>query len=176
MTDAWLPFKARLFGHDPDLLLEATNLMKRSDAGLISYDDFIKSISNLASMAIIDTKKAIEDNVANEELFLFIEELKKDYRIGLLSNASDDWLADMFTPEQIAVFDAVALSYEMGHIKPDKRAYMVIAERLGVDAGNCVFVDDQELYCTGAREVGMKAIWYQDVEQTRAELNKLLNA
>ncbi len=175
MTDAWLPFKARVFGDDPELSLEATNLMRQSDAGLISYDDFIHSIAELASMPFIETKKAIDDNVANEELFAYIKELKKDYKIGLLSNASANWLADMFSPEQLQLFDAVALSYETGHIKPDQRAYEIVAERLGVDTSECVFVDDQELCCTGAREAGMKAVWYQNVDQTRTELNVLLN-
>ncbi len=174
MTDAWLPFKAKAFGHDPELLLEATNLMRQSDAGMISHDDFITSIAKLASMPASQAKKAIANNVANEPLFLYIQELKKDHKIGLLSNAADNWLDHMFTPEQIKVFDAVALSYEMRHVKPDPRAYEIIAERLGVEVGECVFVDDQERYCTGAREAGMKAIWYKnDVDQMRIELDKL---
>ncbi len=177
MTDAWLPFKAKAFGHDPELLQEATNLMRQSDAGMLSHDDFITSISELASMPASQAKKAIENNAANEPLFLYIQELKKDYKIGLLSNAADNWLDHMFTPEQIKAFDAVALSYEMRHVKPDPRAYEIIAERLGVEVGECVFVDDQERYCTGAREAGMKAVRYKnDVDQMRIELNKLLSS
>lgn len=176
MTDAWLPFRAKVFGHDPGLLEKATDIMKQADAGLMSHDDFILSIAELASVPAIDAKVAIEDNVPNESLFAYIYELKKDYKIGLLSNAADNWLEHMFTPEQLAAFDAVALSYEMGHIKPDVRAYEITAERLGVEVGECVFVDDQERYCTGAREAGMKAIWYRNLEQTRTELDKLLSA
>lgn len=175
MTDAWLPFKAKAFGHDPELFEEATNLMKRSDGGLISYGDFIKSIAELSSLTIPETKQAIENNAVNEPLFLHIQELKKDHKIGLLSNASANWLADMFKPEQLKLFDAVALSCETGYIKPDPRAYEIIAERLGVEVGECVFVDDQERCCTGAVEAGMKAIWYRgDLDQMRTELDKLL--
>ncbi len=173
-TDCWLPFKAKAFGHDPDLFSEASNLNKRSNAGLISPHDFINGIAELASMSVPEAKKAIEDNVANEPLFAYIQELKKAFKIGMLSNASGDWLADMFAPEQLALFDAVALSYETGYIKPDLRAYEAIASRLGVDTPECVLIDDQELYCTAALEAGMKSIWYRDFEQTRNELNQLL--
>lgn len=176
MTDAWLPFKAKAFGHDPELLEQATSLNKRSDAGLISHHDFISSIAEMASMSVPEAKRVIEDNVANEMLFSYVEELKKGYKIGLLSNASGNWLADMFTAEQLALFDAVALSYETGFIKPDLRAYETIASRLGVDTGECVLIDDQELYCTAALEAGMKSIWYRDFEQTKTDLDRLLKS
>ncbi len=175
-TDGWLPFKAKAFGHDADLFLEASNLNKRSNAGLISYKDFITSIAEMASMSVPEAKKAIEDNVANEPLFAYIEELKKDHKIGMLSNASGNWLADMFIPEQLALFDAVALSYDTGYVKPDIRAYEAIASHLGVDIGECVLIDDQELYCTAALEAGMKAIWYRDFDQTKADLDRLLRS
>lgn len=176
MTDAWLPFKAKAFGHDPDLLEQATNLNKRADAGLIDYREFLTSIAELASITVLEAKSIIGNNVANESLFAYIEELKKDYQIGLLSNASGNWLAEMFTPQQVAAFDAIALSYETRHIKPDPRAYEVIAERLGLPVEECVLVDDQERCCGGARATGMKAILYRDVDQTRAELEQLLKS
>ncbi len=174
-TDGWLPFKAAHFGHDPELFELATSLNKQSDAGLISYHDFIGQIAELAGISVHQAQRSIEDNVANLPLFEFIESVKNSYKVGLLSNAAANWLDTMFTAEQRQPFHAIALSYETGFIKPDERAYQIIADRLGVEVSECVLIDDQERYCTGAREAGMQAIWYKNYEQAVAELSTLLS-
>ena len=174
-TDAWLPFKQSVFGHDPELMEQATNLNRNSGRGLISYDDFLSSISALSSIPAAEVRRAVETNIANQPLFRYIEELRKDYKIGLLSNASGNRLFDIFDSGELAVFDEVVLSYEIGVIKPSPRAYEIIAERLGLEVRECVLIDDQERNCVGAREAGMKAILYRaDVEELRAELSRLL--
>jgi HAD superfamily hydrolase (TIGR01509 family) len=83
-------------------------------------------------------------------------------------------LPTLFTSEQIKLFDAVALSFETGVIKPDERAYEIIAERLAVVPAECVFIDDQERFVTAAKEVGMEAIHFQSFEQMQADLEKIL--
>jgi putative hydrolase of the HAD superfamily len=56
-------------------------------------------------------------------------------------------------------FHATVFSSAEGFGKPDPRIYRIAADRLGVDAGDCVFVGDganDEL--AGAERVGMRAI------------------
>ena len=72
------------------------------------------------------------------------------------------------------LFDAVALSYEIGAIKPDARTYEAIAERLRVLPSECVFVDDQPRYVDGAQQVGMRALLYSNAEEFKRELPALL--
>ena len=175
-TDGWLPFKDKYFGHEPDLLQQATNLNKQADAGLISYQDFLRAVSQLAAVSPQVVSQHIDNNVPNEQLFEYIKQLKMDYKIGMLSNAADNWLVDMFTPEQVELFDAIALSYETGFIKPQIGAYEISAERLGVSPNECIFVDDQERYCTGAQDIGMQAVWYRDFDQAKTDLKKLLQS
>ncbi|HET8709517.1 MAG TPA: HAD-IA family hydrolase [Candidatus Saccharimonadales bacterium] len=174
-TDGWLPFKRKYFGHDEALLAEATGYNRRMDAGLISYEDFVDAVSDLAGVDFSETKAAIEGNVTDNALFEYIAQvLKPQYKIGMLSNAGADWLNELFTKEQCALFDEVALSFQTGFVKPEARAYQTIAERLGVTAEQCVFVDDQERYCTAAREQGMQAIWYQDFDDFKQQISKIL--
>ncbi|MEO7364117.1 MAG: HAD-IA family hydrolase, partial [Candidatus Saccharimonadales bacterium] len=99
-----------------------------------------------------------------------------DYKIGLLSNASMNYLSDLFTDEQIALFEVTALSYQTNFVKPMAEAYLDIAERLDVVPRECVLIDDQERFVAGAREAGMQAIWYHDNDQLQAELSVLLAA
>jgi FMN phosphatase YigB (HAD superfamily) len=174
-TDGWLPFKRKYFSHDSQLEAEATDFNKRVDAGLASYDEFIAAIAGLAHVSPGAARGAIEGNVPDEELLGYIaENLKPHYKLGMLSNAGANWLERLFTPQQCSLFDAVALSYETGYVKPDERAYQTIADRLGVVPEECIFVDDQERYCTAARQQGMQAICYQNFPKFKAEITKML--
>jgi epoxide hydrolase-like predicted phosphatase len=172
--DGWLPFKRKYFGHDRELLLQATDLNKQADAGLISYEEFLESVAELANIDKSAADQEIEDNIANNKLFDYIETLSPKYKIGMLSNAADDWLEHMFSPKQRRLFDTVVLSYETGIVKPDQRAYEIIAQRLGVDCSECLFIDDQERYCLAANDSGMKSVWFQNTEQTINDLKRIL--
>ncbi len=176
-SDGWLPFKRRHFGHDARLRAQATDLNKQVDAGLSDYDDFIVGIAELAGMTSEQARADIENNVFNAELFAHIEHsLKPKFKIGLLSNAGANWLDELFGHEQAQLFDVVNLSCDTGYVKPDERAYLTVAQALGVAPEECVFIDDQERYCIGARDVGMQAIVYHDFEQCRGELERLLTS
>lgn len=174
-SDAWIPFKRRHFGHDPALEQQATDLNKQVDAGLADYDDFISGVAELAGMSASSARASIENNVANEELFEYIAgSLKPNYKLGLLSNAGANWLGELFSADQAGLFDAVCLSCDTGYVKPDERAYRDAARRLGVDPSACIFVDDQERYCTAARDTGMTAVVYHNFKQCRRDIDDIL--
>jgi HAD superfamily hydrolase (TIGR01509 family) len=174
-SDGWLPFKDQYFGHDPERYAEATRLNRKSDGGLATYDDFIRAIARLAGLDEGQTRLAIERNVPDTVLLRYIEtELKPTYKVGVLSNASANWLPRIFTPPQLALFDAVALSWEMGWAKPAAPAYQEIARRLGTPVSDCLFIDDHPGHCAGARAAGMTAVRYAGLDQLRAALPALL--
>ncbi len=59
--------------------------------------------------------------------------------------------------------------------KPEHGIYELTLERLGgVPASECLFVDDMELNCDAARELGMTAVQFHDSEQTRREVEAVL--
>ena len=153
-SDGWLPFKVRYFEDNQELSLQATLLNKAVDSGQASFDEFVREVASMAGVSEELARQQIEHNIPDEKLFAYIEELKQQYLIGLLSNAGDNWLDSIFTPEQVSLFNAVALSYEIGAIKPDVRAYEAIVDRLRVAPSECIFVDDQP------RTFPAHASWY----------------
>lgn len=174
-SDGWLKFKREFFGDAPNKMERATELNHMLDAGLMDYRDFLHEVGSLAGVAAVDLERRMKSVVANDELFLFIQEhLKPQYKIGLLSNVSDDWLFSLFSPDQRAVFDATALSHELGVIKPNPLAYETIALRLGVPESACVFLDDQPQNVTGARDVGMQAVHFKNLDQATDELRRII--
>lgn len=147
------------------------------NSGFMSESDFTKAVAKLCYLNVGEVERAFTERHTNEALFSYImARLKPTYKIGMLSNAAYNMLDELFTPEQTALFDAVTLSCELGVVKPDKTMYETIATKLGVLPEECIFIDDIERYCAGAKEVGMKAIWYKDFAQFQQELEELLNS
>ncbi|MEU6152249.1 HAD-IA family hydrolase [Actinosynnema sp. NPDC047251] len=92
-------------------------------------------------------------------------------RTAILSNADGLWAP----PERWRdLFDAVVTSGEAGCAKPDRRIYLLVAERLGLDPGSCVFVDDLAVNVRGAAAVGMVGVHHRSVHATLEELEVLL--
>jgi HAD superfamily hydrolase (TIGR01509 family) len=174
-SEGWIPFKRKHFGHDRELEQQATDLSKQLNAGLLSNDGFVQRIAELAAVPKSEALTAVQHNVPDEELFSYIQtNLKWKYKLGILSNAGGNRLQELFTPEQMALFDEAALSFETGYVKPDARAYEQVAATLGVRTEECVFVDDQERHCDGARAANMHAIRYDNFEQFKSELASTL--
>jgi epoxide hydrolase-like predicted phosphatase len=73
------------------------------------------------------------------------------------------------------LFDGVVISGEEGIRKPAKRMYELGAERAGVPATACVFVDDLPFNLTPAQELGMATILHTSAETTIPELERLLD-
>ena len=72
------------------------------------------------------------------------------------------------------IFDVVVDSAFVGTRKPEPRIYGLTLEALGVDAGSALFIDDIEANCTGARELGIHAVWFQSSEQAIADTEAAL--
>ncbi len=102
--------------------------------------------------------------------------LRPRYRTGLLSNAWDGARAAIEARSPfLDVFDVSLFSAEVGLRKPDERFYRLILERLGVEPGEAVFVDDFEPNIQAARQIGLQAIQFRNSDQAREELLALLN-
>lgn len=63
------------------------------------------------------------------------------------------------------------VSCRTGVRKPSADAYLGAARALGVQPPECLFVDDREKNCAGARAVGMPAIRFESADQLRHELS-----
>lgn len=79
----------------------------------------------------------------------------------------------LYIAETMALFDHVIESAKIGLRKPDPRIYRMMVEALGVDAENCVYLDDLGVNLKPAREMGMKTIKVIDGAQAILELEAI---
>jgi epoxide hydrolase-like predicted phosphatase len=95
--------------------------------------------------------------------------------VGVLSNS---WGTGDYNPYQgydlDSRFDAVVISDQVGLRKPDPAIYLLTANRLGVPAQECVFVDDTAANLPAARDLGMAAVHFTSTTVGVAEIEKLI--
>ncbi|MGI9020382.1 MAG: HAD family hydrolase [Solirubrobacterales bacterium] len=92
-------------------------------------------------------------------------------RTGLISNS---WGLGIYERAPIDIFDEAVISGEVGMHKPQPEIYLLACERLGVEPGDSVFVDDLRENCAGAEAVGMTAVLHRTSEETVPRLEELL--
>jgi putative hydrolase of the HAD superfamily len=72
------------------------------------------------------------------------------------------------------LFDGLVISGEERIRKPALRMYELGAERAGVPAAQCVYVDDLPFNLTPAQELGMAVVHHTDADTTIPQLERLL--
>jgi putative hydrolase of the HAD superfamily len=112
----------------------------------------------------------------NEPLIAYMRGLRdQGYKLGICTNNVREWeplwRAKLPVDE---IFSVVVDSAFVGSRKPEPRIYEITLERLGVPAQAALMIDDVELNCTAARELGMRAVWFRDTEQAIAEVEEQL--
>ena len=73
-----------------------------------------------------------------------------------------------------SLLDGYVVSGEERIAKPDPVLYRILLDRYGLRGEECVFVDDNPANASGGESLGIRGVVFQDAEQLRAELEKLL--
>jgi putative hydrolase of the HAD superfamily len=113
----------------------------------------------------------------NEPMIEQMRELKgRGYRMALLTNNVREWeplWRSMLPVDEI--FELIVDSGFVGMRKPEPAIYELTLDRLGgVEAGESLFIDDSEVNCAAASELGMTAVHYRGNEQAIAEIQAAL--
>lgn len=109
----------------------------------------------------------------NEPMVELMRDLKRrGHRMALLTNNVREWeplWRSMLPVDEI--FELIVDSAFVGMRKPEPQIYELTLERLGdVRAAECVFVDDTDVNCAAATELGMTAVHFESNEQAITEI------
>jgi putative hydrolase of the HAD superfamily len=113
----------------------------------------------------------------NHEMIDLMRELKRaGFRMAMLTNNVREWEPLWRTMLPVdEIFETVVDSGFVGCRKPESKIYALTLERVGMPAESCLFVDDVEVNCEGARRAGMRAIHFRQNAQAAAEIRALLS-
>ena len=128
-----------------------------------------EKLNDLINFIKNQPKREINQNVVD-----IIKALKnKKYKLGLLSNNTTEEgqkIKDSFAAKY---FDVILISADIGYMKPQKQAFEMLAEKLGVRLSELVFIDDAEHSLRGSKEIGYHPVIYTDCKNLRQQLIKL---
>ncbi len=101
-----------------------------------------------------------------------IRQLRRQYRLAILSNASDN-LEDILRDKLgiIDWFQVVVNSHRIGVAKPDLKAFRIALSMIGAEPGEVLFVDDQIRNTQAAEQLGIYTHHFTDVGGFRTFLD-----
>lgn len=149
------------------------------EAGKISTDEFYQRFCQAIGTRpdfdrlVFAASDIFQANLSIKPLIGALQHAR--YRLGLLSNTNEmhwKFVCDGrfgFLPD---AFETLALSFEIGAIKPDPSIFIRAAELAGVAPQEVFFVDDRPEHVAAAREVGFDAVVYSDTPSLAADLRQ----
>jgi epoxide hydrolase-like predicted phosphatase len=154
------------------------------EKGLISEVEFIARLD-----AELGEGRSLDDMLdvyfghlePNPEMIDYLRQVhERGLRLALLINNVREWEPrwHVMLPEIDELFELVVDSAFVGMRKPEPEIYTLTLERLGggLTAEQCVFVDDIDVNCQAARELGMTAVRFETTDQARGEIEAALAA
>ena len=112
----------------------------------------------------------------NEAMIAYMRELRgRGYRLAICTNNVREWepLWRAMLPVD-EIFELVVDSAFVGMRKPEPEIYQLTLARLGVQPDAAVLIDDIELNCQAAQELGIRAVLFGTSEQAIADTEALL--
>lgn len=117
--------------------------------------------------------EALDPNIGMIDL---IREVRREgLRTALLTNNVKEWeplWRSMLPVDEL--FETVVDSAFVGVRKPDPRIYELTLERVELPPGACLFVDDLEINCEAASDLGFEVVHFRETAQARAEVHAKL--
>jgi putative hydrolase of the HAD superfamily len=179
-------------GISPEHFAEAMGVLRERDGevplyplerGEISEADFIAKLRDVLEPLVghrPELHRFSETFIGalhpNEEMIELMRELRQSgLRMAMLTNNVREW-EPLWRPKLPVdeIFETVVDSAFVGCRKPEPRIYELTLERLDLPAEQCLFIDDLEVNCEGARAAGLNAVHFRDNEQAIAEIRGAL--
>lgn len=131
--------------------------------------------------------KDLNFNISEEEFFNFwfegerlnpkamklVKDLKnREIKVFILSRNFRErtkYYREKF-PQIFEIVDQVYFSWETGFVKPDPGAYEMILQENDLRPEQCLYFDDSDKNVESAKNIGLKAFLYKDIDKIRNTL------
>ena len=158
------------FRRDP----EARDLLVALEKGEMEEPEFER---RFAALLDVDSDGLIDGLFAGVHPdAAMVQAVRRAHQSGIRTAlVSNSWGVHRYPHDMFdELFDGVVISAEEGIRKPSRRMYELGAERAGVQAADCVYVDDLPFNLIPAEELGMATVHHTSAEDTIPQLEALL--
>jgi epoxide hydrolase-like predicted phosphatase len=159
-------------------LFYGTESWEQVKRGRITPDEYYHAVlsplgvADRAAQADLVARLMAGHDKVHPAMAALLRELKPRYRLALLSNTHerdmDRWIAEVQGLPNL--FDVVVSSAKVGLAKPDPQIYRLTLERLGLEPGEVLFIDDLARNTTAAEALGIPSIQFESPDRLRREL------
>ena len=135
----------------------------------------VDSLSGLYSETLEkdSSSNALDNFILNRELLDYLQTLKISHKIYIFTSGlmhTDPIIAKILKP----IFDGYITSVELKLPKSFPNAYKIIANKLGVNPDNILFIDDQQKNVVAAQTAGVQAVRYTNNNSVIQEIKKII--
>lgn len=110
----------------------------------------------------------------NYELIHLLQNLKRQHKIGLISNSYARNLQELDTKLDAGLFDLVLIGGATGLWKPETIVYETAAQKLKLDPDQIIAIDDNKTHLESASKVGLQTLLYEGFDQLQTQLKAKL--
>ncbi len=109
-----------------------------------------------------------------DELWKILPQLKKNYNLAIINNGNALAMKYWSKYFDFSLFNFFINSAQEGVKKPDPEIYLLTCKRLGVNPGECIFIDDAFENIQAARDLGMTTAWWNKEQGRKKNLKQFL--
>ncbi|MFY9713496.1 MAG: HAD-IA family hydrolase, partial [Microbacterium sp.] len=176
----------RHFDHDPSIERRhgltdgaiartafASPLIDEVTTGRITRSDWIERIGEVTGSPAAAAEWGCTPFHVDSQLIALTDELRTiGLTCAILTNGTDTITAEVSQSGLTAHFDPIFNSAEIGHAKPDRRAFAHVLDVLHLQAPQVFFTDDSPAKLIGADEIGMHTHHFTGISALRAALRR----
>lgn len=147
-------------------------LADKVDRGDISNKELVKILAQKCGVKENEVWKGIKKEIVfNVELLDRIKSLHANYKTGILSNYTHEWLEELIEENQLkAYFDHIIISSRYKVIKPDPKIYKIMLDQFKLKPHEVLFIDDRDYQVEGAKKLGINALLYTKFDKLIKDL------
>lgn len=151
-------------------------LSEDADLNKISWSQYCDAVAKDMNLSVDVVQERYNDHRVSPGIVELISSLGQKYRVAVLSNASAEQLLPVMTDLGLdKLFERIFVSSEIKLIKPNPEIFIHVAKELGVEASECVMIDDAKRNIHSAMALGMQGIVFENTEACSVQLQRLLS-
>ncbi len=155
-------------------------LWAQAELGRLSEAEFWAAAGRELGLSPEETDQLARDLWASwavdPDVLALIDQARRRFRVAMLSNATDALEHQLAHIHGIADrFDPLINSARCGIAKPSPEIYQLLLERLQLEPGEIVFIDDRAENVTAAAALGMHVIWFVHPQELERQLAPYLH-
>lgn len=170
------PIFFKRYFNDEDAKLIKEEIMSKGDKGELSEEEIYDLISKRVNITPLKVKEDFKKLIhINNELVSYIKELKKKYKVYLLSNAISSFLRRILKENNLyELFNEVYISSEIKLIKPYKEFFNYVIEKENLNPSLCIMIDDNKKNIEGAINCKLNGVVFTNNKDLKEKLDIFL--